>query len=249
MRAIIVDDEPLLRFHLDKMLGECWPELEIVDKAGDGPSALAAAEQLAADVVFLDIRMPGMTGIEVAQKLNQLAKPPHIVFTTAFDEYAIQAFEQQAVDYLLKPIDEQRLLQTCQRIQQRQTSAEASPSYDLQALVKALDEKPEYLQWIRASKGEAVELIAIDNILAFVAEDKYTTVRSQQGDYVIRTPLKELLGQIEPGLFWQIHRSTLVRVNAIKRVNKNMLGKLTVALADNSEYPVSRSANHLFKAM
>ncbi len=109
MQAIMVDDAPLQRFHLDKMLGECWPELAIVGKAGDGSSALAAAEQLAADVVFLDIRMPGMTGIEVAQKLNQPSKYPRIVFTTAYDEYAIQAFEQQAVDYLLKPIDEQRL--------------------------------------------------------------------------------------------------------------------------------------------
>ncbi|UPW19451.1 LytTR family DNA-binding domain-containing protein [Agarivorans sp. TSD2052] len=249
MRAIIVDDEPLLRFHLDKMLAECWPELEIVDKAGDGPSALVAVEQLGAELVFLDIRMPGMSGIEVAQKLNQLAQPPHIVFTTAFDEYAIQAFEQQAIDYLLKPIDEQRLLRTCQRIQQQQTHATVGQDYDLELLVKALDDKPQYLQWIRASKGESVELIAIDCVLAFVAEDKYTTVRSQQGDYVIRTPLKELLGQIQPGQFWQIHRSTLVRVNAIKRVNKNMLGKLTVALVDGSEYPVSRSANHLFKAM
>lgn len=249
MRAIIVDDEPLLRFHLDKMLGECWPELEIVDKAGDGPSALAAVEQLGADLVFLDIRMPGMSGIEVAQQLNQMEQAPYIVFTTAFDEYAIQAFEHQAIDYLLKPIDEHRLLRTCQRIQQQQTPAAGSQDYDLELLVKALDDKPQYLQWIRASKGESVELIAIDSVLAFVAEDKYTTVRSQQGDYVIRTPLKELLGQIQPGQFWQIHRSTLVRVNAIKRVNKNMLGKLTVALVDGSEYPVSRSANHLFKAM
>ncbi|MDO6687958.1 MULTISPECIES: LytR/AlgR family response regulator transcription factor [unclassified Agarivorans] len=249
MRAIIVDDEPLLRFHLDKMLAECWPELDIVDKAGDGPSALTAVEQLGADIVFLDIRMPGMTGIEVAQKLNQLEQPPHIVFTTAFDEYAVQAFEQQAIDYLLKPLDEQRLLQTCQRIQQRQASPQTKPDYDLQALVTALDDKPQYLQWIKASKGESLELVAIDSVLAFVAEDKYTTVRSQQGDYVIRTPLKELLGQIQPGHFWQIHRSTLVKVNSIKRVNKNMLGKLTVELVDGSQYPVSRSANHLFKAM
>ncbi|WP_432451837.1 MULTISPECIES: LytR/AlgR family response regulator transcription factor [unclassified Agarivorans] len=246
MRAIIVDDEPLLRFHLDKMLAECWPELEIVDKAGDGPSALAAVEQLGADIVFLDIRMPGMNGIEVAQQLNQQADPPQIVFTTAFDQYAIQAFEQQAIDYLLKPIDEQRLLRTCQRLKAQTRSKN---TFDLPALVCALEQKSQYLQWIRVNKGETLELVAVDNILAFIAEDKYTTVRCQHAEYVIRTPLKELIKQLEPEQFWQIHRASLVRVSAIKQVSRNLLGKLSVCLSDGHEYPVSRSAHHLFKAM
>jgi len=249
MRAIIVDDEPLLRFHLDKMLGECWPELEVVDKAGDGPSALLAAEQLTPDIIFLDIRMPGMSGLEVAAKLNRLPSPPVIVFTTAYDEYALQAFEQQAIDYLLKPIEEQRLLACCERLRQRLAQSQpATSNLDIESLRQAL-QPTSYLRWVKASKGDAVELISVDEICAFVAEDKYTTVRTAKHEYVIRTPLRELLQQLEPDQFWQIHRSTLVQVAAIKQVKRNLLGRLAVILSDGREYSVSRSASALFKAM
>ncbi|WP_026971308.1 LytR/AlgR family response regulator transcription factor [Aliagarivorans marinus] len=249
MQAIIVDDEPLLRFHLDKMLGECWPELEVVDKAGDGDSALNSISQLKPDVVFLDIRMPGLNGIELAEKLNQLDTPPAIVFTTAFDEYAIQAFEQQAIDYLLKPIEEQRLLGCCQRVKQRLQHTDAPVDIDYQALSQALNPQTSSLRWIKAGKGEDVELVATSEVLAFVAEDKYTTVHTQSADYVIRTPLKELVKQLDPDQFWQIHRATLVQVAKIQRVKRSMLGKLSVELIDGKEFAVSRSANHLFKAM
>ncbi len=252
MRAIIADDEPLLRHHLDQLLADLWPELEIVGKAADGQQALDLCQNLGVDIVFLDIRMPGLDGIAVAAELNKQPKTPIVVFITAYDEYAVQAFEQQAVDYLLKPIDEDRLAKACDRIQRRLASQESgAPSGpDLSALVQQLSRvKPEYLQWIRASKGEDIQLVACADVDAFVAEDKYTTLYTNEGQLLIRTPLKELKEQLDPDQFWHIHRATIVRVAGINKVSKGLTGNLTVHMSDGREYAVSRRAAALFKSM
>ncbi|WP_444919526.1 LytR/AlgR family response regulator transcription factor [Microbulbifer sp. CnH-101-G] len=253
MRAIIADDEPLLRHHLDKMLADVFPELEVVGKAADGQEALLLCQQEQPDVIFLDIRMPGLDGIAVATALNKLEAKPVVVFITAYDEYAVNAFEQEAVDYLLKPIDEKRLQLACDRIKNRLDSradeqAQASPN--IAALLQKLNAgKPEYLRWIRASRGEDVHLISCDEISAFVAEDKYTTVHSDQGQHIIRTPLKELMTQLEPDLFWQIHRSTIVCVKRIDKISRGLTGSATVIMEDGQKFAVSRRAAAMFKSM
>ena len=252
MRALIIDDEPLLRLHLDKMLSDVWPELEIVGTAGDGQSALDLCQELQPDLIFLDIRMPGLDGITVAKILNAQTTPPTIVFTTAYDEYAVQAFELQAIDYLLKPIDLDRLEQCCQRLKKQQGNQQHP---DINALLQQLSgnsnqsEKRNYLTWIRASKGEELQLINIEQVSAFIAEDKYTTVCCQEEEYLIRTSLKELKPQLDPDQFWQIHRNALVRVNAINKIKKDLLGRLSVTLNTGRTLAVSRNASALFKTM
>ncbi|MCO1336985.1 LytTR family DNA-binding domain-containing protein [Microbulbifer sp. OS29] len=253
MRALIADDEPLLRHHLDQMLADVFPELEIVSKAANGEEALALCQQLEPDVVFLDIRMPGLDGLAVTEALSQFEMQPIVVFITAYDEYAVAAFEHEAADYLLKPIDDKRLEKACDRIRQRFNEREgASPSAgpDIESILKQLSgNKPEYLRWIRASKGEDVHLISCDEVSTFVAEDKYTTVYSSQGQHIIRTPLKELMAQLEPDSFWQIHRSTIVCVKRIKKVSRGLTGGVSVLMDDERQYSVSRRAAALFKSM
>ncbi|WP_299586029.1 LytTR family DNA-binding domain-containing protein [uncultured Microbulbifer sp.] len=253
MRAIIADDEPLLRHHLDKMLADVFPELEVAGKAASGEEVLALCQDVKPDVVFLDIRMPGLNGIGVATALNQLVSKPLVVFITAYDEYAVSAFEQEAVDYLLKPIEEKRLQLACDRIRARLANSVEEgdqESLDIEALLRQLSTvKPEYLYWIRASKGEDVHLIACDEVSAFVAEDKYTTVYSSQGQHIIRTPLKELMTQLQPDLFWQIHRSTIVCVKRIEKITRGLTGSATVIMNDGQKFTVSRRAAALFKSM
>ncbi|WP_444944649.1 LytR/AlgR family response regulator transcription factor [Microbulbifer sp. ZKSA006] len=253
MRAIIADDEPLLRYHLDQMLADVFPELEVVGKAADGDEALSFCLKAEPDIVFLDIRMPGLDGLAVAEALKNVEKQPIVVFVTAYDEYAVRAFEHEAVDYLLKPLDDKRLEQACERIRQRlkereETSVAAAP--DIEAILKQLSvSEPEYLRWIRASKGEDVYLIACDEISAFVAEDKYTSVYSDQGQHIIRMPLKELLPQLPPDLFWQIHRSTIVCAKRIQKISRSLTGTVTVVMDDGRQYAVSRRAASMFKSM
>ncbi|WP_445355993.1 LytR/AlgR family response regulator transcription factor [Microbulbifer sp. EKSA008] len=253
MRAIIADDEPLLRHHLDQMLADIFPELEVIGKACDGNEALALCQREEPDVVFLDIRMPGMDGLAVAEALGKLQTNPIIVFITAYDEYAVSAFEHEAADYLLKPIDDKRLEKACDRIRQRLRDREEGnlkSGPDIEALLRQLSlSRPEYLRWIKASKGEDIHLIACDEVSAFVAEDKYTTVYSSQGEHIIRTPLKELLAQLEPDLFWQIHRSTIVCVKRIQKVCRGITGGVSVVMDDGRQYTVSRRAASLFKTM
>ncbi|WHI47972.1 LytTR family DNA-binding domain-containing protein [Microbulbifer sp. VAAF005] len=253
MRAIIADDEPLLRYHLDQMLADFYPELEIIGKAVDGEEALNLCLNKKPDVVFLDIRMPGLDGLAVADALKKSDKQPIVVFVTAYDEYAVKAFEHEAADYLLKPIDEKRLAQACERIRQRLKEREESgvtAGPDIEIILKQLSTSlPEYLHWIRASKGEDIYLIASDEVSAFVAEDKYTTVYSEQGQHIIRTPLKELLSQLNPDLFWQVHRSTIVNVKRIQKISRGFTGGVTVVMNDGRHYTVSRRAASMFKSM
>ncbi len=185
--AIIADDEPLLRHHLDKSLAEVWPELDIVAKVADGEQALLAIEQSQPDIAFLDIRMPVLDGMSLAQKLNRLANPPLIVFVTAYDDYAIKAFEQNAADYLLKPISDARLQTTCERVKARLSQRGSDNSHvQMNSLLEQLQQlsapqTPQYLQWIKATQGDDIHLIATSDVLYFKAEEKYVSVYAQQG--------------------------------------------------------------------
>ena len=265
--AIIADDEALLRHHLDKSLAEVWPELEIVSKAQNGLEAMQSIQQLKPDVAFLDIRMPELDGISLAKQLNKLASPPLIVFITAYDEYAVKAFEHNAMDYLLKPINEERLLATCQKVQARlssnQTQTGTTPEQpDITALMAQLQQlsqstsqqnKQQYLTWLKASVGEDIHLIAVDDVAYFKAEDKYVSIfkKGQGGsleEYILRVSLKELIAQLNPDEFWQIHRSVVVKVSAIDKVKKGLSGKMS-AYVSGEKLPISRASQALFKGM
>ncbi|WP_215402699.1 LytR/AlgR family response regulator transcription factor [Vibrio gigantis] len=265
--AIIADDEALLRHHLDKSLAEVWPELEIVAKAQNGLEAMQGIQQLEPDVVFLDIRMPELDGISLAKKLNKLASPPLVVFITAYDEYAVKAFEHNAIDYLLKPINEERLLATCQKVQARLSSNQTQSGHmpeqpDIAALMSQLQQlsqsasqqnKQQYLTWLKASVGDDIHLIAIDDVAYFKAEDKYVSIfkKGHGGlleEFILRVSLKELLAQLNPDEFWQIHRSVVVKVSAIDKVKKGLSGQMS-AYVSGEKLPISRASQALFKGM
>jgi DNA-binding LytR/AlgR family response regulator len=250
--ALIADDEPHLLRHLEQLLASTWPELQIVARARHG---VAAAEQIAAlqpDVAFLDIQMPGLTGLEVAQGIEGATR---IVFVTAYDQYAVQAFEQEAMDYLLKPLKPERLLQAVHRLQRAMPQPQGAGADDAalaRALRRLLQQGPssEPLRYIRAARGETTVQIPVDEVLCFHAEDKYTVVLTAQGEHLIRTPMAELLGQLDPAQFWQVHRSTIVKAAAVERTRRDELSRLFVKLHGLSrEWPVSRAYVHLFKAM
>ncbi|PSW05241.1 LytR/AlgR family response regulator transcription factor [Photobacterium lipolyticum] len=256
--AVIADDEPLLRYHLNQTLAEVWPQLEVVASDQDGKSVLASIKQYQPDIAFLDIRMPGLDGISVAKALKSIDKVPLIVFVTAYDEYAIKAFDEQAIDYLLKPFNETRLLQTCERIQHylknrySETQEGNKLSIDVLKSLVATIKSPanQYLRWIKASKGDDICLISVDEVNYLHAEAKYVSVYTHDDEYLIRTPLKELIKQLDPDVFWQIHRSTIVRVDAIEKVKRDFTGRMVVYLQDTGEkLTVSRNAQGLFKQM
>jgi DNA-binding LytR/AlgR family response regulator len=249
--AVVADDERLMREQIIGRLKEAWPELSIVGEAGNGREAVALVRSLGPDIVFLDIRMPGMDGIEAAQALGGEA---HVVFVTAHDEYAISAFEQGAVDYLLKPPEPERVALTCQRLRAR-LRQEPAPIDDLLAHLSqrlgAGGVKPrEYMRWVQASVGANIRMIPTSDILFFRAEDKYTRVQTQRFEALIRKPIKELIDELDPEEFWQIHRSTVVRVDAIEQVSRNLRGHQVVHVKGSDEkLEVSRTFNHLFKQM
>ncbi|MBN3493847.1 LytR/AlgR family response regulator transcription factor [Vibrio neptunius] len=255
LTAVIADDEPLLRRHLNQALAEYWPELDIVGQAANGEQALEMIEQHQPQVVFLDIKMPGLDGMSLAKKLSKRDCQPHIVFVTAYDEYAVQAFETNAVDYLLKPVSDSRLTQCVEKLKARLHSAE--PATELGTLLNQIQQlntpaQPKYLSWIRASKGEEIHLIALSEVLYFKAEDKYVSLyKREQGnkvEYVLRTSLKELLAQLDPELFWQVHRSSVVNVSMIDKVKKDFTGKMVAVMGDDS-IPISRAMQSKFTSM
>jgi DNA-binding LytR/AlgR family response regulator len=257
--AVIADDEPLLRHHLNRMLADAWSGLEVIGSAEHGRQALDLIEQHRPDIAFLDIRMPELDGMALAARLKNLTEPPLIVFITAYDEYAVKAFEQNAVDYLLKPVDEKRLWATCEKLQQRlDEKHKGSNPNNLSALLGQLQHfqqqtAPDYLTWIKAAKGEEIYLIPVAEVLFFRAEDKYVSVVKQAGsgsceEFIIRTSLKELQQQLDPNQFWQIHRSCVVNVSAIEKVKKGITGQMKVCVGEHL-LPVSRSAQPLFKGM
>ncbi len=250
--AIIADDEALLRFHLRKELSESWPQLEIIAEAANGDEALQLIAELRPDIAFLDIKMPGLTGLQVAEQLPDTCL---LVFITAFDEFAVQAFEQEAIDYLLKPIESKRIDKMVSRLQDK-LSAREQPrdlSQALSLLRQSLQRtsiETESLRWLKALKGDELHLININDVVCFHAEDKYTRVITAQGEYLIRMAIKLLEEQLDGEEFWRIHRSTIVRVEKVERVSRGLSGKLTLALIDSSFKPiVSRSYADKFKQM
>ena len=263
-RAVLADDERLMRDQLRARLAEVWPELQIVGEARNGLEAVELVEQHRPDIVFLDIRMPGLTGVEAARQIAQMDIGadewlPEIVFITAYDQYAVEAFEQGVADYVLKPAEPQRLQLTTSRIRQR-LAARGTPQETsappLQQLLHQLSAKmnpngsPQYLKWIQASVGQAIQMIPVDEILFFISDEKYTRVQTLQVEALIRKPIKELVDELDPQLFWQIHRSTLVNVNAIGGVTRDFRGRQIVSIKGHKEQlEVSRSYTGLFKGM
>jgi len=249
--AIVADDERLMRDQIIGRLKDAWPELAIVGEAANGNEAVALVHSLHPDIAFLDISMPGMDGIETAKAL---AGQVHVVFVTAHDQYAISAFDHGAVDYLLKPPEPERVALTCERLRERLKQAPDPMSDLLDALSQRLGPgsvKPrEYLRWVQASVGANLRMIPTGDILFFRAEDKYTRVQTPRFEALIRKPIKELIDELDPNEFWQIHRSTLVRVDAVEQVSRNLRGNQVVHVRGSDEkLEVSRSFNHLFKQM
>ena len=267
--ALIAEDEPLLAQALQAELARAWPTLTVVATVGDGASAVAQALALQPDVLFFDLRMPGLGGLEAATELadqwitqGPAAKPfPALVFVTAYDQYAVQAFEAQAVDYLLKPVQSARLAKTVSKLQLA-LSAPAQAAINLEAKVeatlgqlRALVGAPNAtaaptLTVLQVSVGNTIRMVPLDEVLYFEAADKYVRVLTASHEYLIRTPIKDLLPQLDTATFWQVHRGTVVRADSIDSVTRDEAGKLSVALRGRAErLPVSRLYAHLFKAM
>ncbi len=247
IRALIADDEPKLAEYLSGRLSEFWPELELCGIAVNGNDALAKINSEKPDLAFLDIKMPGVSGLEVARRM---AHPSLIVFVTAYHKYAVDAFEEEAVDYLLKPVSDERLLHTIARIKTRlaQNGREQNLEALLSKLTLAMEKTSGYVRYLRASSGKTMRLISVDDVLFIRARSKYTSVVTKDGEFLMRTPLCELIKQLDPERFWQTHRSTIV--NASKVVSVSQAGREAYALAvrDCDELlPVSRSFVHQFR--
>ena len=270
VRGVIADDERLMRDQLKARLAEVWPELQIVGEAKNGLEAVELVSQHHPDVVFLDIRMPGLSGVDAARRIAQLPAPegdeadedwslPEIVFITAYDQYAIEAFEQGVADYVLKPAERERLGVTVSRIRQRlalRGTDDEPPAPHLQQLLHKLAAKlnpggtPPALKWIQATVGQAIQMIPIEDVLFFISDEKYTRVQTATIEALIRKPIKELVDEVDPDLFWQIHRSTLVNTHCIAGVTRDLRGRQIVSIkGSNEKLEVSRSYTHLFKGM
>lgn len=254
-KCVIAEDELLLRQALLAALGKAWPQLEIVAECEDGASALEAIAEHRPDVAFLDIRMPGLTGLEVAAASAEASPATQIVFVTAYDQYAIDAFEYGAIDYLLKPIAADRLAATVQRVQTRAAAGHADAAA-LAALIKQLGARaPEVrreppLSWITASTGRETRLILLDDVVYFRADNKYTTVMTADGEALLRKPIRELLDVLDPAVFRQIHRSTIVNMKAVVSIVRDDTGKGIVRLRQRPEtLTVSQPFMVLFRNM
>ncbi|HEV2702868.1 MAG TPA: LytTR family DNA-binding domain-containing protein [Steroidobacteraceae bacterium] len=237
-RALVAEDEIPQRRRLCELLGELWPELEIVAECGDGLTALEALTGQQPEVAFLDIRMPGLTGLEVARA----ADTTHVVFTTAFESHALDAFDHAAVDYLLKPIRRERLAQSVVRLKQRlaETPVDLKKSFGVNAGIR----------WITGSAGHVTRVLGIGEVLFFAAQDKYVRVVTADDEVQIRTPLRELLAALDPEAFWQIHRSVIVRAGAIHRIETGEDGRMKLSVKGRTEeLPVSQAFQFRFKPM
>jgi DNA-binding LytR/AlgR family response regulator len=245
-RVLIAEDEPLMRERLQAMLGSVWPEAEVVVVAENGNDAWDGFLEHEPDVAFLDIRMPGLSGLEVAERIGKLA---HVVFVTAYDQYAVDAFDAGAVDYLLKPVEADRLQKAVARIREKLTARPADLGDILHHLQLALPGPTrEPMKWIRASVGKQIRLIDVDQVLFFQSDTKYTRVVLAEFEALVRIPLKDLLSGLDPERFWQIHRGTMVNVNAIVAAERVDAERLQVLVRGSSErLTVSRTFAHLFR--
>ena len=269
LRAVIADDERLMREQLRARLAEAWPELAVVAEARNGLEAVDLVNQHRPEIVFLDIRMPGLTGVDAARQIAQMETAedehlPEIVFITAYDQYAVQAFEQGVCDYVLKPAERERLQVTAERIKARLARRDApeadaagdDPVPPVQQLLHRLAAQlnpgsaPKYLDWIQASVGQGIQMIPVAEVLFFISDEKYTRVQTATVEALIRKPIKELIDELDPAVFWQIHRSTLVNVKAVAGITRDFRGRQIVAVrGHNEKLEVSRSYGHLFKGM
>jgi DNA-binding LytR/AlgR family response regulator len=256
--AIIADDEPELARYLRERVAAHWPELEIRGIAANGPEAKAMIAREEPDIAFLDIRMPGLSGLDVAKDLERI----HVVFVTAYDQYALEAFDRAAVDYLLKPVDDGRLAATVLRLKARLGSAAAADGLapDIAAAIAMLHAHlpgiagaaatSGRLSWIRAAVGQQVKLIPVEEVCYFEAGDKYTSVFTADAEALIRTPLRELLAQLDPDRFWQIHRGTVVNLAHVAATTRDLAGRIRLKLKSRPEMlPVSRAYTHRFRQM
>ena len=249
MKAIIAEDEIHLADDLQRRVRRLWPELEIAAVVHDGIAATAALAEHAPDVAFLDIRMPGRSGLEVAHSAPSDCR---VVFVTAYDEHAVQAFEQAAADYLLKPVSDERLMKCFAHLRQQAARAPVESGDLLTRLQHLLagPVKPQPLRWLRAQVGQSVRMVAVEEVCCLQSADKYTLVLTRDAELLLRTPLKELVAQLDPQEFWQVHRSAVVKVQQIVAAHHGMLGKVTLTLRDRPEkIAVSRSYAHLFRQM
>ena len=254
-RAVIAEDELLLRDALSRLLGDAWPELEVIAECENGAEALDAISAQRPDVAFLDIRMPGLSGLEVAAAAAEASPATQVVFTTAYDQYAVDAFERGAIDYLLKPISAERLAATVERLKRRASAGQAARG-DLALLLRELAQGAAQagtappLTWITAGTGRETRLIMVDDVAYFRADHKYTVAVTADGEALLRKPIRELLEQLDPAVFKQIHRSTIVNLKAIAAIVRDDSGKGTVRLRQRPEtLTVSQPFMALFRNM
>jgi DNA-binding LytR/AlgR family response regulator len=245
--AVLAEDEPLLAEELAELLHRLWPELEIVAQPADGVAALHAIEAHAPDIAFLDIRMPLLTGLDVARRI---AGRCHVVFITSYDTHALQAFEAGAIDYVLKPTSADRLLTTLQRVQARLQQRPPDLRQALDQLPAPAPAAPQHLQWINASRGAAVRLITVEEILYFKSDQKFTLVVTADSEALIKKTIRELAAELDPIMFWQVHRAIIVNVYAIDSVIRDGRGNLNLRLKNRPEaLAVSEAHTHLFRQM
>ena len=250
--AIIAEDEEPLRNYLFSKLAQVWPELHILGAAENGEKALELIQRLRPDVAFLDIRMPGLSGMEVAKKIIGFCR---VVFVTAYDQYAVEAFETEAVDYLLKPVTRERLEKTVLRLKETLHKSVTPSTESLAAIERMLagitgKDRETCLRWVKVQEGNRIQIISVDDVCYFKASDKYTLVRTVTGESLIKRSIKNLSTQLDPDIFWQIHRGTLVNVRCISGVSRSVTGRGVIRLKDVPEsLTISRSCMHLFKQM
>ena len=259
LTALIADDEEMLRLEIKKKLNRLWPELEICALAKNGLEALEMIRRLRPSVAFLDIQMPGMTGLAVAK---QTPGTTQVVFVTAYDQFAVQAFESEAVDYLLKPLMEERLVQTIARLKHRLTPPEppAEPQTEnpldleikMKQIVRILENgsPPDRLRLIKVKTGSELRFIPVSEVIYFKAEDKYTIVKTQNSEFLIKTPIKTLTSQLDPERFWQVHRSAIVNIDKILKIKRSFTNQMQISFEGMADtLKVSRSFEHLFTHM
>ncbi len=250
-KLLVADDEPALAEYLRGRLAALWPEAKVLPAARNGAEAFATIRDEEPHCAFLDIRMPGLTGLEVASRVGGTT---HVVFVTAYDQYAVEAFDRDAVDYLVKPVTDERLVRAIERLKAKLAAREAPAGLD-EVIRRIASTIPGasggWLKWVRALKGEEVHQVPIEDVLYFQAQDKYTAVLAREGEYLIRTALSDLARQLDPDVFAQVHRSTVVNLRFVASTRRDLGGRTFVRLKDaaKTELPVSRAYAHLFRQM